>query len=60
MCSSAIIILADLLEVFGIGAIIIGFFNSVTQSNMESKWGAEVFLLGVVAFVVGSRISGLC
>jgi hypothetical protein len=61
MCSStAATVLADTLEVLGFTALIIGFFSALTKRGTQSKWSAAVFLIGVVAIVVGYRLPGFC
>ena len=61
MCHSSIAtIVADLLEIFGVLALIVGFFSGMTNLGTQNQWSAGVFLLGIVALVVGTRLSSLC
>lgn len=61
MCNSMVVMaLADLFEVLGIIAMIVGFFSYMTEPRRPNKWSAGVFLLGIIAFIVGTRILGAC
>lgn len=61
MCNSTVaIVLADILEVTGFAALIIGFFSAMTGLGTQNKWSAAVFLFGVVVLVVGFRLPGFC
>lgn len=61
MCSSGIAtIVAVSLQTIGLLALLIGFFSGLGNPGARDSWSAGVFLVGIVALVVGSRISTLC
>lgn len=61
MCSSgAVTILAIFLQTLGVLALMIGFFSGLGDPEAREGWSSGVFLAGVVALAVGTRISTLC
>lgn len=61
MCSSgAIAVLAICLQILGVIAIVTGFFGSLAKWEKPNGVGAGIFVVGVVALVVGTRMSGYC
>lgn len=60
MCTSAVTVLADFLDTAGLVAMIFGFFSGITKLGFQSKWSGGVFLMGVISFIVGSRLGSLC
>lgn len=61
MCSSGIVsVLAIVLQIAGVLALLIGFFVSLAGRSSVEGIGAGIFLTGVVMFILGARISGVC
>lgn len=61
MCSSGVVtVLAIFLQTAGVLALTIGFFSGLGDPEARDSWGLGVFLAGVVAVTVGTRISTLC
>lgn len=61
MCSSGVVsVLAIFLQTVGLLALMIGFFRGLGDPKSREGWSSGVFLAGVVAFAVGTRISTLC
>lgn len=61
MCSSGIApIVAVSLQAIGLLALLVGFFSGLGTPDARDGWSAGVFLAGIVALAIGSRISTLC
>jgi hypothetical protein len=61
MCSSGVATsVAVSLQTIGLLALFIGFFSGLGNPDTRDGWSAGVFLAGIVALAVGSRISTLC
>lgn len=61
MCSTGVAtVLAVTLQTMGIVALLIGFFSGLGTLKGREGWGAGVFLAGVVALAIGTRIATLC
>jgi hypothetical protein len=61
VCSSGFTtILAVFLQTVGRLALVMGFFSGLGDAESRQGWSSGAFLGGVVALVVGTRISTLC
>lgn len=61
MCSSGVaIVLAISLQTIGVLALLIGFFSGLGNLKSRDGWGAGVFVAGVAALAIGTRIMALC